>query len=128
MPNIRSKINGHNKKILQPKPTEPQKLRNCLVKGYYPMNGLCLTLSILYQATIKCSDSKYKQKRCKGICETAFKKRYANHKKSFNLIKSKNDTTLSIEYWNLKQKQQAPILAWEIKGQYKACNPTSKKI
>ena len=34
-----------------------------------------------------------------------FKKCYANHKKSFNLIKSKNDTTLSIEYWNLKQKQ-----------------------
>ena len=25
MPNIRSKINGHNKKILQPKPAEPQK-------------------------------------------------------------------------------------------------------
>ena len=32
-----------------------------------------------------------------------FKKRYANHKRSFNLIKSKNDTTLSIEYWNLKK-------------------------
>ena len=27
-----------------------------------------------------------------------FKKRYANHKKSFNLIKSKSDTSLSIEY------------------------------
>ena len=35
-----------------------------------------------------------------------FKKRYANHKKSFNLIKSKNDTTLSIEYWNLKKKNK----------------------
>ena len=66
------------------------------------MNGLCLTSSILYQATITCSDGKYKQKRYKGICETTFKKRYANHKRSFNLIKSKNDTTLSIEYWNLK--------------------------
>ena len=32
-----------------------------------------------------------------------FKKRYANHKNSFNLIKSKNDTTLSIEYWILKK-------------------------
>ena len=83
--------------------------------------------SILYQATIKCSDSKYKQKRYKGICETTFKKRYANHKKSFNLIKSKNDTTLSIEYWNLKQKQQAPRPTWEIKGQYKTYNPTLKK-
>ena len=61
------------------------------------MNGL------LYQATIKCIDSKYQQKRYKGICKITFKKHYANHKKSFNLIKSKNDTTLSIEYWTLNK-------------------------
>ena len=90
------------------------------------MNGLCLTSSILYQATIKCSDSKYKEKRYKGICETTFKK-HANHKTSFNLTKSKNDTTLSIECWNLKQNQQVPRLTWEIKGEYKAYNPTLKK-
>ena len=127
MPNIRSKRNGHNKKILQPKPTKPQKICNCLVKKDCPMNGLCLTSSILYQATIKCSDSKYKKKRYKGICETTFTKRYPNHKKSFILINSKNDTTLSIEHWTLKQKQQAARLTWEIKGQYKAHNPTLKK-
>ena len=74
MPNIRSKINGHNKKMLQHKPTELQELCNCLVKEDCPMNGLCLTSSILYQATIKYSNDKYKQKRCKGICEAAFKK------------------------------------------------------
>ena len=51
-PNIGSKINGHNKKILQPKPAEPQKLCNWLVK-YCTLNGLSLTSSILYQATIK---------------------------------------------------------------------------
>ena len=72
--------------------------------------------SVLYQATLKCSDSKCKQ-RYKGICEKTFKKRYANHK-TFNLIKSKNDTTLYIEYWTLKQNQLA---SREIKGQYKAC-------
>ena len=43
MPNIRSKINSHNKKILQPKPKEPQKLYNYLVKEDFLMNGLCLT-------------------------------------------------------------------------------------
>ena len=43
MPNIRSKINSHNKKILQPKPPEPHKLCNCLVKEDCPLNGLCLT-------------------------------------------------------------------------------------
>ena len=48
-------------------------------------------------------------------------------KKLFNLTSFKNDTTLSIKYWPLKQKQVAPRLTWEIKGQYKAYNPTLKK-
>ena len=91
------------------------------------MNGLCFPSSILYQATIKHSDGKYKKKRYRGICCTTFKKRYANHEKSFNLNHSKNETTLSIEYWSLKQKQQTPRLTWEINGEYRAYNPILKK-
>ena len=73
-----------------------------------------LTSSILYQATIKCNDIKYKQKD-------------ANRKKSINLIKSKNGTTLSIEYLTLKEKNVLrPTL--EIKGQCKAYQPTVKKF
>ena len=113
---------SQQKKILQPKTAEPQKLCNCLVKEDCPLNGLCLTSSILYQTTIKCSNSKYKQKRYKGICEMTFNKRYANHKKSFNWVNSKNYTILSVEYRSLKQKQQAPRLTSEIKGQYKTYN------
>ena len=44
MPNIRSKMNYHSKKIPQPKPTEPQKICNCLVKENCPVNRLCLTI------------------------------------------------------------------------------------
>ena len=72
-------------------------------KRILPMNELCLTSSTLYPATIKFNDNKYKQKRYKGICEKTSKIRYANHKKSQNLTKFKNDTTLSIEYWSLKK-------------------------
>ena len=54
-------------------------------------------LSILYRATIKRNDSKYQQKRYKGICETTAKKPYTNHENRFNLIKSKNNSTLSRE-------------------------------
>ena len=38
MSNIRSKIIGHNKKIVQPNPAEPQKLCNCFVEEDCPMN------------------------------------------------------------------------------------------
>ena len=44
-----------------------------------PLNGLCLASSILYQATIKCSDSKYKPKRYKEICETNVMQTTKNH-------------------------------------------------
>ena len=60
MRNIQSKTNGHNKKILQLKPIEPQTLWNRLVKEDCPTNGLCLTSSLLSQATIQRNDSKYK--------------------------------------------------------------------
>ena len=86
MLNIRSKINGYYTKILQPKATALQKLCNCLVPEDCPMNILRSTTSILHHATINCKDSKYKQKRYKGICEKTFKKCCANHNKSFNLI------------------------------------------
>ena len=49
--------------IFQTKPTELQKSCSCLVKEDCAMNGLCLILSILYQATIKHNDSKYKKKK-----------------------------------------------------------------
>ena len=47
-----------------------------------PMRGACLTENISYYARISCDDETYKPKLYKGICETTFKKRYANHKKS----------------------------------------------
>ena len=74
MPNIRSKIKGHYKKLLQPKPTKPQMLSKYFVKENCPMNRICLTSSILYEATRKCSDSRYKHRKFKGIFETTFKK------------------------------------------------------
>ena len=50
MQNIRPEINGHSKKkILQTKPTQPQKLCNCFVKEDCPINGLFLKPSILDQ-------------------------------------------------------------------------------
>ena len=50
------------------------------IKKDCAMNGLWLESSILYEATKKCNDSKYKQKRYKGFSETTFEKRYANYK------------------------------------------------
>ena len=64
----------------------------------------------------------------KGICETTFKKRYANHKKPFNVEKNKNDTKLSTEYWRLANNKLHPRTSWSIKDNYKSYNPNSKRF
>ena len=83
MPNIKSIINGHNKKITAP-PTAPEtKTCNCIKKETCPLNNNCLATSIIYEATISSNLEHYIAKKYIGLCETTFKKRYANHKKSF---------------------------------------------
>ena len=89
--------------------------------------GACLKESLVYYATITCNDKNYKSRLYKGSWETSFKKRYSNHKKSFNVPFYKNDTKLSTEYWNLKMKQLNPQISWKIKGIYKFYIPTSKQ-
>ena len=75
------------------------------------MRGACLTENILYYARISCGDETYKLKLYEGFFKTTFKKRYANHKKSFNMEKNKNDTKLSTEYWKLASKKLHPRIS-----------------
>ena len=78
MPNLKAKIDGQNKKILETTPPPKTKLCICLEKENCPMRRACLNENILYYARIGCGDETYKPKLYKGICETT----YANHKKS----------------------------------------------
>ena len=52
--------------------------------------------------------------RVVGSCETAYKKRFANHKKSFKNDQYKNETELSKELWNLKIINNNSKIAWKI--------------
>ena len=63
------------------------------------MNGACLKESLVYYATISCSDKNYQPKLYNRSCETSFKKRHSNHKKSFNVQLYTHDTKLSKELW-----------------------------
>ena len=55
------------------------------------MNGPCPRESLVYYATISCNGKNYKPKLYKESCKTSFKKRYSNHKKSFNVPLYKHD-------------------------------------
>ena len=98
MSNTTTKISAHNRDILPNTPSKNAKQRNCQQNENCPMNGACLKESLVYCATISCNDKNYKPRLYKGSCGISFRKRYSNHKKSFNLQLHKHDTKLSTEY------------------------------
>ena len=90
----------HNHKVLNDRPNETGINNcNCRNKGTCPLPNSLRTKCIIYQAKIDCDIAGYKQKCHLGSCETTFKDRLGNHKKSFNHVKHKNDTELSKELW-----------------------------
>ena len=52
MPHVKSKINNHNKTILQN--SAPKTIKKCsyIEKGNFPMNRACLTSNVLYYTII----------------------------------------------------------------------------
>ena len=128
MPNIKSKINQHNKKII-PNSETNQNIRtsNCINKQQCPLNQQCLSKNIIYQATITSNIQKYSEKHYIGLCHTTFKMRYANHKKSFSHVKYKSNTELSNEYWKIKNMHGTPTIKWKIIKQSSSYDPSKKR-
>ena len=123
MPNIKTKINAHNREILRSIQSKNAKTCNCQQKE----NGACLQEILVYYPTISRDDKNYKPKLYKRSCKTSSKNHYSNHKKSFNVPFYKHETKVSTEYWKLKTKQLNPRISWNIKGIYKFSSPTSKR-
>lgn len=127
MQNMKQIINSHNKKILSPKVNTNQRTCNCINKNTCPLEQKCLTKNIVYKATVTSNCPTYKSKIYFGLCETTFKQRYSNHKRSFNIARYKNDTELSNEIWRLKSLGIEAKIKWEIVRQCVPYNPQTKR-
>ena len=127
MPNIKSKISIHNKIILNKPVNQTTRKCNCINKNTCPLNGNCLLQNILYIATIKSNKKNYQPRNYKGIRENTFKERYADHKRSFNINRYKNDTKLSVEHWDVKAGNSNPKVTWAVKNQFSAYNLQSNR-
>ena len=127
MPKIKSQISTLNKIILNKPVNQNTWKSNCINKNTCPLNGNYLLENIPYIATIKSDKKNYQPRNYKGISENTFKKRYANHKISFNINRYKNDKKLSVEYWNLKAGNSNLKVTWAVKNQFSAYNSQSKR-
>ena len=93
--NMKRKIASHNIKVQ--KSEENMNLDpgcNCTgVMGPCPLDGKCLTRSVIYRAEVK--DRNNNKQTYTGLTAGTFKKRYYSHRNSFNNRNSENSTTLS---------------------------------
>ena len=82
MPSMASIVHKHNSKVLNDQEKQCDKQCSCPKAGKdkCPLDGKCLTASIVYKATV---DVEGQKKYYYGLTEGPFKTRYANHMFSF---------------------------------------------
>ena len=111
MKTINSVIPSHNENILN------HRTRsfgcNCRRKESCSLNGECLTSQLVYRVTVTNAVNEDIKKYI-GLADTTFKERHSNHKRDFKHQKYRNCTELAKYVWELKEKNIAPIIKWEI--------------
>ena len=74
MPNVKSAINSHNRKMLHPTVNNQSRTCNCINKTDCPLQEKCLNENTLYQANISLEN--FQTKLYYDISETKFKISY----------------------------------------------------
>lgn len=128
MPNMKSIINMHNKKVLSTNEnTNENQTCNCTQRQLCPMQQNCLVKSIVYEATVTSDLLNYGERKYIGLCESTFKKRFTSHKSNFNLERYRNNTALSAEVWRIKDLNGEPTVSWRTIRKSKAFTPDTKR-
>ena len=130
MPNIKQRISAHNKSALTHSEPEQQQNNtrdcNCRQNRQCPLDGKCLTSSVIYQATVTRLDNQNKETYI-GLTENSFKTRYNGHSANLNNHDKRSATTLSEYVWKLKDTNIQHNITWKIISRAKAYNASNKK-
>lgn len=128
MPNIQRIITTHNKSALsklEPKLVDNQDNCNCRSNRKCPLDGKCLTTSVIYQATVTRHDNMNLDTYI-GLTCNSFKSRYSGHSSSFKNKEKRNATTLSEHIWGLKENNVMYTITWKILSRAKPYSPSNK--
>ena len=131
LPNMRAKVNMHNKKILrtisESNESEPTRMCSCPRTVECPFEDVCLDKDVQYTAELTSNLPNYGTKEYKGICSTEWKKRFGNHQKSFHHERYEKDSELSKEVWSIKRKGGNFSIKWSKDGNYSSYQPETKR-
>ena len=114
MKNMASRMNKHNRKILEGKKEDKINDCNCQKsqKKNCPLKGNCMAGPIVYKAVI--SSNETEMKIYYGLAGNTFKQRFNGHKSSMTHQTKSDSTEWSKQYWKLKTKGETPIIDWSI--------------
>ena len=112
--NMKSKVDKHNRKVLESQVEDNSPSCNCRDKASCPLLGNCLAKSIVYSAEVEVPNKS--KMYYYGLTEKTFKERYGKHKSSLKHEKYRTDTELSKYVWKLRDEGIEPIIKWSIKS------------
>ena len=114
MPNVKSTISSHNNRVLKKNNVATTNITcNCRDKIHCPLEGKCLTKSVVYKAEITIKDT-HQTMNYIGVTAGHFKDRYNNHRKSLNNYAYRKETELSKYAWELKEQGKDFDIKWSI--------------
>ena len=121
LPNIKSIVNAHTRKILHPSTSTGRSTCNCINMPQCLLDQKCLSDNNLYRANIAPLDENSETKVYCGICETTFKLRYT--------YRSTTETAsgLSNKFWKIIDNNRSANTTCEILGRHQAYNTSSKR-
>ena len=126
MPNVKTMVNGHNKKVLSEETRSTLRTCNCPTNAVCPMDGNCLSENTLYSGTVSSNLPNYTPKEYVGMSAPPWKQRWANHTQSFNHRKYAK-CEIAKEVWKIKDQGGDYNIQWRIIGHAPAYNPIGKK-
>ena len=95
--------------------TNQTEIHNCngWSKDTCPLLNICHTKSIIYQVYIDCHIAGYKQKCSLAHVKLQLKNVSEIIRSHSTTINIKNDTELSKEFWEIKQRNGIPKIIWK---------------
>ena len=126
MRSMKSIVSAHNRQILTEESAENKRTCNCPNGTPCPLDGNCLSENTLYSGNVTSNLPNYGTNRYVGISAPEWKKRFGNHKMSFNERKYAK-CEIAKEIWRIKDRGGTFNVKWSILGHAPAYNPASKK-
>ena len=126
MPNMATSIARHNLRVLGSGDSRTPPCNCEGGAGNCPVQGACRQDGVVYEACVQERVSGRKETYT-GLTGRRFRDRWKEHERNFEKPNQRNETSLSLHVWELKDRGIDYDISWKILERAKTFNPATKK-